>query len=368
MISPVAHAAVLEAFGEPLVLRDVELDAPGPCEVIVRTAACGICHSDRSAQAGDSPRAPRVPAVLGHEASGIVESVGADVSTVRPGDPVVTCAAASCGVCSWCQRGQEQHCESPLRARPAGEAPRLTRDGEEVDTFVGVGGFATQMLLHERALVRIPDDMPLDRAAVLGCAVHTGFGAVRHAAGVTLGETVAVIGCGGVGLNIVQAARMAGASRAIAVDVHAASIERARTFGATDGIDATDADPVTEVRLLTGGGVDHCFEAVGRPATIVQACAMTRKRGTITVVGLPRPREMIALPAEELFDEKRLQGSKMGRNFLVDIPWYCEMYLAGTLKLDELVSATISLDEVNRGLDVLETADGARTLIAFGAA
>jgi S-(hydroxymethyl)glutathione dehydrogenase/alcohol dehydrogenase len=366
--SAVAHAAVLEAFGEPLVLREVELDAPRPHEVVVRTAACGICHSDRSAQGGDSPRAARVPTVLGHEASGIVESVGSAVSDLRPGDPVVTCAAASCGVCSWCRRGLDQHCDSPLRARPAVERPRLTRDGEAVDTFVGVGGFATRMLLHERALVQIPAHMPLDRAAVLGCAVHTGFGAVRHTAGVRLGETVAVIGCGGVGLNIVQGARMAGASQVIAIDVHPASLDRARAFGATDAVDAADGDPVAAVRELTGGGVDHCFEAVGRPATIVQGCAMTRKRGTITVVGLPRPGDRVEVPVEALFHEKRLQGSKMGRNFLVDIPWYCEMYLAGRLKLDELVSSTISLDEVNRGLDVLETADGARTVIAFEAA
>jgi S-(hydroxymethyl)glutathione dehydrogenase / alcohol dehydrogenase len=364
--SVVAHAAVLEGFGEPLVVREVELDSPGRHEVVVRTAACGICHSDRSAQAGDSPRAPRVPIVLGHEASGIVERVGAEVSRVGPGDPVVACAAAPCGVCSWCRRGLEQHCESPLRARPAGEGPRLTRAGEAVDAFVGVGGFATQMLLHERALVRIPDDMPLERAAVLGCAVHTAFGAVRDSAGVVLGDTVAVIGCGGVGLNIVQAVRMAGASQVIAIDVHAARLERARAFGATDGIDATEGDPVAAVRELTGGGVDHSFEAVGRPATIAQACAMARKRGTITVVGLPRPGEKVEIPAEELFDEKRLQGSKMGRNFLVDIPWYCEMYLAGRLKLDELVSGSIALDDVNGGLDALETATAARTVIAFG--
>jgi S-(hydroxymethyl)glutathione dehydrogenase/alcohol dehydrogenase len=294
-----------------------------------------------------------------------VERVGSEVTNVRAGDPVVACAAAACGACSWCRRGLEQHCESPLRARAAGEEPRLTHNGHAVRTFVGVGGFSTHMLLHERALVRIPEAMPLDRAAMLGCAVHTGFGAVRHTAGVALGDTVAVIGCGGVGLNIVQASRMAGGSQVIAIDVHTARLERARAFGATDVIDARNTDPVDAVRALTGDGVDHAFEAVGRPATISQACALARKRGTITVVGLPRPGEKIEISAEHLFDEKRIQGSKMGRSFALDIPWYCELYLAGRLKLDELVSSTIGLDEVNRGLEALETADTARTVIAF---
>jgi S-(hydroxymethyl)glutathione dehydrogenase/alcohol dehydrogenase len=366
MTERIVRAAVLAGFGDPLVVREVELDAPAPREVLVRTVASGICHSDQTAQAGDSPRAPAPPLVLGHEASGIVERIGADATSLQAGDHVVVCAAAACGTCEWCRRGLEQHCEQPERARPAGAPPRITVDGKPLHAFVGVGGFATHLLVHERAVVRIPEEMPLEVAAMLGCAVHTGFGAVRHTAGVARGETVAVVGCGGVGLNVVQAARLAGAERVIAIDVHAARLGRARVFGATDVVDASATDPVAAVRELTFGGVDYAFEAVGRPATIAQACAMARKSGTITIVGLPKPGEKVEIDAADLFEEKRIQGSKMGRNFAGDIPWYCDRYLSGELLLDELVSRTISLEEVNEGLADLASPDAARTLIAHG--
>jgi S-(hydroxymethyl)glutathione dehydrogenase/alcohol dehydrogenase len=361
----VIQAAVLEEFGKPLVLAELQIDAPAPDEVLIRTAASGICHSDRTAQQGDNPRSPSPPVVLGHEAAGIVESVGVGVTSVRPGDKVVTCAAAACGACEWCQRGLQQHCEFPLRSRRAGEPPRLTRNGNPVAAFVGLGGFASHMLVHERAVVKIPDEMPLDRAALLGCAVHTGFGAVRRSAQVVLGDTVAVIGCGGVGLNVVQAARMAGAAQVIAVDLQSSKLDRAREFGATAVVDASAGDAVALVRDLTAGGVDHTFEVVGRPATIEQACAMTRTRGTITVIGLPRPGERVQIPGDTFFSEKRLQGSKMGSRFLLDIPWYCRMYLSGRLMLDELISQELSLSDVNRGLGALDSSDLARSVITF---
>jgi S-(hydroxymethyl)glutathione dehydrogenase/alcohol dehydrogenase len=366
-MTTVARAAVLAGFGDPLVVREIVLDAPGAREVLVRSVASGICQSDQSAQAGDSPRAPETPLVLGHETSGVVEAVGASVTAFLPGDHVVVCAAASCGTCEWCTRGLEQHCEQPERARPVGEPPRITAAGEPVHAFVGVGGFATHVLVHERAAVKMPAEMPLQVAAMLGCAVHTGFGAVRHTAGVQRDETVAVVGCGGVGLNVVQAARLAGASRIVAIDVHAARLERSQRFGATDFVDASHVDPVAAVRELVPGGVDHAFEVVGRPATIAQACALTRKSGTITVLGLPKLGERVEIDAADLFQEKRIQGSKMGRNFAEDIRWYCERYLDGQLLLDELVSRTISLDEVNEGLADLASPDAARTLIVHEA-
>ena len=359
------QAAVLREFGADLSMVEVELDLTRPDEVLVHTVAAGLCHSDRMAQRGDSPRAPTVPVLLGHEAAGIVDAVGAQVTAVRPGDKVVVCAAAFCGMCEWCQRGLQQHCEAMSRSRPVGSPPRLSLNGTPVAAFVGLGTFATQLLVHERAVVKIPDEMPLDRAALLGCAVHTGIGAARHTAGISMGETVTVIGCGGVGLNIIQAARMSGAVTIIAVDVRAGALSRAIDFGATDTVDASMGDAVSMVRKLSSGGTDHVFEVVGRPATIEQACAMARTRGTVTVVGLPRPGDKIEISAAALFSEKRIQGSKMGNRFRLDIPLYCDLYLAGRLKLDELISQRISLSEINDGMQALDHSDLARSVVMF---
>jgi S-(hydroxymethyl)glutathione dehydrogenase / alcohol dehydrogenase len=220
--------------------------------------------------------------------------------------------------------------------------------------------------VHERAVTTIPPEMPLDRAALLGCAVLTGVGAVRHRARVESGQTVAVIGCGGVGLNAIQGARLAGASAIIAVDLVAAKLERARQFGATDTVDASTVDAVTAVRELTGEGVDHALEVVGRPATIEQAFAMTRTYGTTTVVGVTRPGEMISIPAYDLMLEKRLQGSKLGSAaFRLDIPLYCRLYLDGRLMLDELISQHIALSGVSAALAALDGTDQARRVIVF---
>jgi S-(hydroxymethyl)glutathione dehydrogenase/alcohol dehydrogenase len=358
-------AAVLEEFGSDLVAAEVELAEPGPDEVLVRVSDSGICHSDRSVHLGTQDRP--LPLILGHEVSGVVERVGASVHQLRPGDHVVGTASAYCGVCGWCLRGQPQHCTDKGQARADGTA-RLHRGGEPVHAFVGLGGFATHLLVSERSLVRIPDDMPLDRAALLGCAVLTGIGAVRHRARVRVGETVAVIGCGGVGLNAVQGARLAGASRIIAVDLNPAKLRRARRFGATDVIDAGQDDPVQRVLALTGGGTDHAIEVVGLGTTIEQAFDMLAPRGTVTVVGVPRPRETVNLAALPFMAaEKRLQGSRMGSgNFRVDVPLYCRMYLSGQLLLDELISEVITLDDVNRGLSELDGSDGARSVIHLG--
>jgi S-(hydroxymethyl)glutathione dehydrogenase/alcohol dehydrogenase len=246
-------------------------------------------------------------------------------------------------------------------------SPRLFRDGGQVHAFVGLGGFADHMLVSQRALVRIPPEMPLDKAALLGCAVLTGMGAVLHRARVRVGQTVAVIGCGGVGLNAVQAARLAGARTIIAVDINPAKLERARVFGATDTVDASRLDSVDTVLGLSGGGVDHAVEVVGSGPTIEQAFHMTGVRGTTTVVGVPRPAATVTLPALVFMAaEKRIQGSRMGSaNFRADVPLYCELYLRGQLLLDELISDVIDLGEVNKGLLALDGSDGARSVIHF---
>ena len=358
------RAAVLEKFDRPLVEQDVDMSDVGPDEVLVRVVASGICHSDRSAHVGAQDRP--LPLILGHEASGVVVRVGADVRSVQPGDPVVGSASAYCGVCLWCLRGLTQHCVDKGVARDGGP-PRLSRAGNEVHAFVGLGGFATHMLVSEQAIVRLPVEMPLDKAALLGCAVLTGVGVVRNRARVAAGETVAVIGCGGVGLNAVQAARLVGASRVIAVDLNPAKLERARQFGATDVVDASQADPVDAVLALTSGGVDHALEVVGRGSTVEQAFAMTGVRGTTTVVGVARADDLARLsPLAFMAAEKRVQGSRMGSgNFRLDVPLYCDMYLRGQLKLDELISEVIDLSEVNRGLAELDGSDGARSVIRF---
>lgn len=359
------YAALLERFGSDLVPAEVELAQPAADEVLVRVTDSGICHSDRSVHLGTQDRP--LPLVLGHEAAGVVEHVGAAVRTLRPGDHVVGTASAYCGVCDRCLRGQPQHCVDKGQARADGTA-RLHRDGAPVHAFVGLGGFATHMLVSERALVRLPDEMPLDRAALLGCAVLTGIGAVRHRARVGVGDTVVVIGCGGVGLNAVQGARLCGAARIIAVDLNAAKLERARLFGATDVVDAGRDDPVARVVALTGGGADHAIEVVGLGTTIEQAFGMLAPRGTVTVVGVPRPQETVNLAALPFMTaEKRVQGSRMGSgNFRVDVPLYARMYLSGRLLLDELISDVITLADVNLGLAALDGSDGARSVIHFG--
>lgn len=358
------RAAVLEKFGDPLVECDVDLADVAPDEVLVRVVASGICHSDRSVHLGTQDRP--LPLILGHEASGIVEQVGSHVRAFSPGDHVVGAASAYCGTCQWCLRGLTQHCTDKGMIRTGGGA-RLTRDGAELHAFVGLGGFATHMLVSERALVRLPDEMPLDKGALLGCAVLTGIGAVRHRANVRAGESVVVIGCGGVGLNAIQGARLVGASQIIAVDLNAAKLDRARTFGATDVVDASADDPVEAVLSLSDGGVDHALEVVGLGRTIEQAFAMTGVRGTTTVVGVARPGESVTLPAVAIMAlEKSVQGSRLGSaNFRVDVPLYSTMYLRGQLKLDELISEVIGLDDVTRGLKELDGSDGARSVIHF---
>ena len=357
-------AAVLHEFHKDLVIEDVTVSEPAPDEVLVRVVASGVCHTDRTMQLGanDLP----LPLVLGHEAAGIVERVGSAVTYVKPGDPVATCASAFCGSCRWCMRGELQHCERKRRSREPGRPPRLSQGDTPVEPFVGLGGFAEQLLVHESAVVKLPEEMPLDRAALLGCSVITGVGAVRNAAKVQVGQTVAVIGCGGVGLNVVQGARIAGAAQIIAVDRIPDKLALARQFGATHTVDAGTTDPVEAVRELTGGGVDHAIEVVGIAATMEQAFQMLDTQGTATVVGVARPDVQVRVPATDLLLEKRLQGSKMGSSrFRIDIPLYCRLYLDGRLKLDELLSARVPLTEVNRALADLDNPLGARTVLTF---
>ena len=357
-------AAVLREIPSPLVIEDVAIDKPGPHEVLVHTSAAGVCHSDLHFVEGKYIYP--TPAVLGHESAGVVEAVGPDVTYVQPGDHVITCLSVFCGACEYCLTGHMSLCQSPDRQRPDDAPPRLAQGDSVVHQFLHLSSFAEQMLVHEHALVKIRQDMPLDRAALIGCGVTTGLGAVFNTAKVEPGSTVAVIGCGGVGLNCVQGAAIAGAARVIAVDRVASKLELARQFGATDVVDASAGDPVAQVMELSGGGVHYAFEAIGLKISTEQAFAMLRRGGTATIIGMIPLGTMVELPGVDFLGEKKIQGSTMGSNrFRVDMPRYIDLYLQGRLKLDELVSARIPLEEVNQAFDAMRGGEIARSVITF---
>jgi S-(hydroxymethyl)glutathione dehydrogenase / alcohol dehydrogenase len=357
-------AAVLRHAGAPMEVEEVQINKPGPHEVLVRTAAAGLCHSDLHFIESAVQRP--LPVILGHEAAGVVEQVGDEVRTVKPGDHVITCLSVFCGHCEACLTGHLSLCTSPETKRSSDEAPRLGGPGSPMNQAFNLSAFAEQMLIHEHACVAIRKDMPLDRAALIGCAVMTGVGAAIHTSGVRPGETVAVIGCGGVGLSVINGAAIAGAGRIIAVDMVASKGELTRQFGATDFIDASKDDAVKVVIELTGGGVHHAFEAIGLTKTAEQAFAMLRRGGTANIIGLIPQDQMIMLPGRAFIGEKRIQGSFMGSNrFPVDMPRLVEAYMAGKLRLDELISQRITLAEINRGFDDMKTGALARSVIMF---
>ncbi len=359
-------AAMLREVGKPLIIEDVQVSKPAPREVLIRTSAAGVCHSDLHFVEGSYPY--MLPTVLGHESAGIVEQVGSDVRYVKKGDHVITCLSAFCGECRYCLTGRMSLCQSPDVQRAPGDAPRLAKGDETINQFLNLSSYAEQMLVHEHALVKIREDMPLDRAALIGCGVTTGVGAVHNTAGVEPGSTVAVVGCGGVGLSCVNGAAIAGAGRIIAVDTLANKLELAKTFGATDLVNASEGDPVEQVRQLTGGGVDYSFEAIGLKVTAEQCFRMLCAGGTATVIGMIPVGTMVEVHGVDFLAEKKLQGCTMGSNrFRVDMPRYIEFYLQGKLHLDEMVSQRLPLDQVNDALDALKQGEVARTVLTFDA-
>lgn len=364
MLGQQVKAAVFHGPKVPMTIEDVDLDDVGSNEIRVRTSFAGICHSDLHFIEGLFKF--RAPAVLGHESAGIVEEVGANVEYVKPGDHVITCLSVFCGHCNHCLSGFPNRCGGRGTDRKSGAKPRLSIGGEPVAQFAHLSSFAEEMLVHENAVVKIRDDMPLDRAALIGCGVTTGVGAALRTANVEAGSTVAVIGCGGVGLSAINGASIAGAGRIIAVDRVVSKLELARQFGATDVIDANAGDPVEQVKELTGGGVDYSFEAIGLKVTCEQAWGMLATGGTATVIGMVPGGQTIEVPGMDLLQEKKLQGSMMGSNrFRIDMPRYVDFYMTGRLMLDPLISRTISLDEINEGMEALQGGEVARQVIAF---
>ncbi|MFT5012245.1 MAG: S-(hydroxymethyl)glutathione dehydrogenase/alcohol dehydrogenase [Patiriisocius sp.] len=357
-------AAIFHEVGQPLTIEDISISKPGPREVLVRTAAAGVCHSDLHFIEGLYPG--RTPMVLGHESSGIVEAVGSDVSYVQPGDHVITCLSVFCGHCESCLTGHMSLCVNPETKRDDSEEPRLSRKGETIQQFANLSSFAEQMLIHEHALVKINKDMPLDRAALIGCGVTTGVGAVFHTAKVEPGSTVAVIGCGGVGLSCINGAALAGAAKIIAVDMVDSKLEMAKTFGATHTVNGKDGDSVAQVLEITGGGVHYSFEAIGLKQTAEDAFGMLRAGGAATIIGMIPVGVKIELMGSDFLREKKMQGSFMGSNrFRVDMPRFIEFYLQGKLHLDEMISKRIGLADINSAFDDIKTGSVARSVIMF---
>jgi S-(hydroxymethyl)glutathione dehydrogenase / alcohol dehydrogenase len=358
-------AAVLVEAGKPLQIETLQISKPQAHEVLIRTAACGLCHSDLHFIEGSYPHA--LPAVPGHEAAGIVEAVGSEVTTVKVGDAVITCLSAFCGHCEFCVSGRMSLCLGGDTRRKAGEAPRLCReDGSPVAQMLNLSAYAEQMLIHEHACVRINPEMPLDRASVIGCAVTTGAGTIFNACKVTPGETVAVIGCGGVGLATINAAKIAGAGRIIAADPIPEKRDLAIKLGATDVVDAMAEDAAAQIVGLTGGGVDHAVEAVGRPASGELAVKSLKRGGTATILGMMPLQHSVGLSAIDLLSGKKLQGAIMGGNrFPVDIPRLVDFYMRGLLDLDSMIAERIPLAGINEGFEKMKKGDSARSVIVF---
>lgn len=357
-------AAIYHGPQEPLTVEEVEIDAPQSREVLVRTAASGVCHSDLHFV--DGVHTFPAPAILGHEPAGVVEEVGPEVTDFAPGDHVIACLSVFCGHCDFCLSGKPYLCRSNETQRGPEEDVKLTWNGKPVNQFANLSSFAEQMLVHENALVKIRDDMPLQQAALIGCGVTTGVGAVLNTAKVEAGSTVAVIGAGGVGLSAIQGARIAGANQIIAVDMEEHKLGTALELGATHTVNASEGDPVAAIKDLSGGGVDYSFEAIGLTATAAQCFEAVKRGGTATIVGMLPKGSTLELRGTSFMNEKAIQGSVMGSNrFRIDMPRYVEFYMQGKLKLDEMITKTGGLEDVNDAMQSMRDREVARTVLTF---
>lgn len=359
------RAAVFERVGTPLVVTEVDIAEPVGLEVLVKNVAAGLCHSDLLFMEGLWPHP--TPTILGHEVAGIVEAVGPDVTYLKAGDHVIGCAGGPCYKCKYCISGRPIICTNRNHDRAVTAEPRIERNGARVHQYGQLSAFAEYMLIHENATVKITDEIPLELASIVGCGVATGLGAVFNTAQVHPGESVVVTGCGGVGLNAIQGARISGAGAVIAVDIVESKLELAKRLGATHVVDAADIDAVAEVIRLTDGGADHVIESSGVPAVAEQAIDMVGIGGKATLVGLPGQGVRIAFdPTSLIPNEKTIAGSHVGSlRPRIDIPRYVEMFLRGQLDLETLVSRQITLDDVNEGFAAMQRGEVARGVIIF---
>jgi S-(hydroxymethyl)glutathione dehydrogenase/alcohol dehydrogenase len=359
------RAAVMYEAHQPLAIENLDVAKPAAHEVLLNTAFTGLCHSDLHFMEGLYPMP--TPCVLGHEASAIVAAVGTEVTYVKPGDHVITCTSVFCGTCAYCTTGRPQLCDNTAVKMPPGKAQRLFLNGKPVIQCFNLSTFAEQMLVHENAVVKIGDEIPLDIAALVGCGVITGAGAVINTAKVTAGSTVAVFGCGGIGLSAVNGAAIAGADRIIAIDTVSSKLDTARQMGATDVINASNVNPVEAIKELTSGGVEYSFEAVGLKKTAEQAFECLRAGGTATIIGMVPFGMKIELHAYDFLRERKIQGSSMGSNrFRVDMPRLLNAWKKGHLKLDHLITSHIKLDDINDGYARLKEGNVLRQLVNFG--
>jgi S-(hydroxymethyl)glutathione dehydrogenase/alcohol dehydrogenase len=359
-------AAVLYEVNKPLVIEDVSINKPGPREVLLRTAYAGLCHSDLHFIEGLYPHP--LPVVLGHESAGIVEEVGSDVTYVKKGDHVITCLSVFCGTCENCTTGHPAICTNTEVKLPPGIAQRLSLRGRQLHTFTNLSSYAEMMLVHENAVVKVREDFPLDRAALIGCAIITGYGAAVNTAKVAPGETVAVIGCGGVGMAAINGAAIAGAGRIIAIDTNPVKLQLATKLGATDLVNAGEGDPVKRVKELMKGGVHHAIECLGTKTTAEQAFQMLAAGGTATIVGMVPFGQKIELHGFDFLRERKIQGSSMGSNrFRVDMPRLVEFYNQRRLHLDDWISDRIKLSDINAGFANMKAGKVVRSVIEFDA-
>jgi S-(hydroxymethyl)glutathione dehydrogenase/alcohol dehydrogenase len=364
------RAALLRKFGDPLEVAEVTVRDPRDGEVLVKVAASGICGSDLKAVDGKSPVVTHLPCVLGHESAGVVEKVGPGVTRVRPGDPVVVAMSSPCGRCDNCARMRPQMCGAPARMNAimgltADGTTRLSFGDETVRPFIGIGSFAEKVVVAEGACVKVSGDAPLDRLALTACGVITGVGAVLNTAQVEPGSSVLVVGCGGVGLNVVQGAVLAGATTIIAADVVDAKLRLAEEFGATHTVLADDLPKRTGG--IVAGGVDYAFDATGIASVLPTAFASTRTGGTTVMVGSPAGSEDLRIPPGLLFGSRRLMGTMGGDAVPArDLPMLADLYRLGRLNLDLLVSERIPLEEVNEGIAHVRSGSVARSVIVFG--
>ena len=356
-------ALVVNTLGGGFAVEDINIAAPVGREVLVDVRASGLCHTDLLFATHDFVP---LPAVLGHEVAGVVAAVGPDVGQVRVGDHVVGSLAQACGACARCLAGRSFQCRHPESTlRGPTDAPRLSRKGGAVFQGFGLGGFAERALIHENQLAVVPKDLPFAQAALLGCGVVTGAGSVLNTANVSAGDTVVVFGAGGVGLNAVSGARIAGASKIVVIDIQARRLEEARRFGATDVIDSTHTNPVETVRGLLPAGADHVFDFVGLKAVAEQGLEMLGAGGGLYLVGVARPDVEISINiVGAIGGQKRVQGVNFGSsNAKRDIPMYADLCLQGRMNLDGLVSQTISLRDVNDGYESLKSGSLNRVVV-----
>lgn len=364
-------AAVLRGVDQPFEIEELELAPPQAGEVLVKTVASGICHSDYSVAHGVL-RSP-YPVVLGHEGAGIVEEVGPGVTNVKPGDKIIASLTPSCGTCKMCKESKEYLCSQMGKlltdcTQLDGTTRHKTASGEDVYAMCGVGSFGEYMVMPAGSAIKVADDTPLDKTCLIGCGVTTGTGAALNTAKVQWGESAAIIGCGGVWLSIIQGARIAGASIIIAVDPMEEKRELAMKLGATHTINPFEEDAAAKVKEITGGvGVHYAFEALGRVETMSQSWDMLRPTGKAIIVGVASLDQSVKIPAAGLLAEYEIQGSCYGSSSPKrDIPRFVELYKTGQLKLDEMITQRIELGEINRAFEEMGRAEGARSVIIYG--